>query len=89
MNSRERADRWIAAQYSFASTECVESLARELGNLYAEGVDFGREQERAATEAEIVAYMRDPARRLEFVMMGPRAIDAIADAIERGEYRKC
>lgn len=36
MNSRERADRWIAAQYSFASTECVESLAKELETVRAE-----------------------------------------------------
>ena len=42
----------------------------------------GAAQERVA----IVAFILDPARRAEYVMHGPRAIAAIASAIERGEH---
>jgi len=62
----------------------VERLRGECGQAYLQGVKAGRDAERISERAVVVAWLREAAYT---TLYDARAWD-VADAIERGEYRK-
>jgi len=68
----------------------AERLRKECGQAYLQGVKAGREAERIAERAAVVAWLRSEATD-GFVTLRINhacAAEKFADAIERGEHRR-
>ena len=66
----------------------VEWLRGECGKAYLRGVTAGRDAERIAERAAVVAWLRERAARRGFTVICPDELAWCADTIERGEHRR-
>jgi hypothetical protein len=66
----------------------VERLRKECGQAYLQGVKAGRDAERIAERAAVVAWLRECALDPEATGAEMRLLQEQATRIERGEHRR-